>query len=78
MMPGPNPSLYAQELDAECGSRALLNHLRRAGQALNDPPRRKLTFAEQLALVESGQSTILAWSPPRKPDPERTLGGVSW
>lgn len=35
------------------------------------------TFAEQLALVESGQARIVEVTPIRMPPPDRTLGGVT-
>lgn len=65
---------YARENDAQVGSMLLLEASSRLAPESTEP--RRLTFAEQLALVESGKARVIPVIPIRKMDPEFTLGGV--
>lgn len=64
-------------LDAEASSARLLNAMERARQV--EPvkePRRPLTFAEQIALLESGRAHIVEMPSLRHPCEDITLGGI--
>lgn len=74
--PIPSPSDHEAYTEAYHGSKALLHHLLCNG-AEPDPPRRKRSFEEQLALVEQGKAQCVEWNI-RLPDPDMTLGGVCW
>lgn len=71
----PSRSEAAARNDAEVGSRALLNHLKRTKQIEPDRPQIIRTFEQQVELVEQGRAHCVEWRV-RMPDPDMTLGGV--
>lgn len=68
----------AAEEDAAGGSQRLAEMLRYAGLTFEKPRQKpKLTFEEQLALVESGKARVVEKLDLRTVMPDMTLGGVA-
>ncbi len=69
-------AMLAAEEEARNGSALLASTLSKLGLEPEQCERRKLTFEEQLALVEQGRARVVA-KPDLRIHEERTLAGVS-